>query len=554
MKQLLVILCCLFINNSQAQSNKAFEKAEKLYSQHIYKKNSFALKFALQAKNAAMINDDAQQLTRAFYYVANSLCKLDKNMEALQNIESAISYSATTKDIELLQKCFSLKGDIHSELGDNSKALKAYLKALTYSEAIANPDYEIYVLCNIAFIKKVHKDFEEAIQMYKRVLKRLDASNNSTSKKVYKLIALMNIADAYLWTKNTEEAAVFNDEGLQDCCDNSTEWLRNPLLMNKAIIYYQRNQYDNCIAIAKQIRDATEKDKKRALYLTSLFYLGKSAYKLENYSQAIQYLEQTLQIVNTSDTVDVNEKELHEFLALLYNKTGNSEKNLFHFQQYAALEKKESAADLKINNETHKLIDIVSVRNEIDEIKDDLAAQTINKKRIFFAAIVLFVLLIGSVVYYKRREKILKNKFEGVLQKVAKLEKEEEAPKTIPKKEKVTDEKATAILRRIADFEKKEYYLLLECSLGFMAEKLRTNTSYLSKVINTYKKKSFTSYITELRIDTALVRLKNDKTLQSYTIKAIAEEFGFKRQETFSKAFKSHTGIYPSQYLKKLRK
>ncbi len=86
-----------------------------------------------------------------------------------------------------------------------------------------------------------------------------------------------------------------------------------------------------------------------------------------------------------------------------------------------------------------------------------------------------------------------------------------------------------------------------------MAEELETNTAYLSKVINTYKGKSFTAYITELRIDTALVNLKNNKTLQSYTIMAIADEFGFKRQETFSRAFKAYTGIYPSQYLRNLK-
>ena len=87
-----------------------------------------------------------------------------------------------------------------------------------------------------------------------------------------------------------------------------------------------------------------------------------------------------------------------------------------------------------------------------------------------------------------------------------------------------------------------------------MAEKLETNTSYLSKTINIYKGKSYTTYITELRIDAALIKLKNSKTLQSYNMTAIAAEFGFKRQETFSKAFKAHTGIYPSQFLKNLTK
>jgi len=57
-----------------------------------------------------------------------------------------------------------------------------------------------------------------------------------------------------------------------------------------------------------------------------------------------------------------------------------------------------------------------------------------------------------------------------------------------------------------------------------------------------------------LRINAALIKLKNDKILQSNNMTAIAETFGFKRPETFSKAFKAHTGIYPSQFLKNLTK
>ena len=118
---------------------------------------------------------------------------------------------------------------------------------------------------------------------------------------------------------------------------------------------------------------------------------------------------------------------------------------------------------------------------------------------------------------------------------------------------KVTDTKTASILEKLDRFEVREEYLSLNCSLSFVADKLKSNTSYVSNVINNYKNKTFKSYITELRINAALIRLKNDEKLRSYTIKAIAEEFGFKRQETFSKAFKSQTGIYPSQYLKKLR-
>jgi len=223
----------------------------------------------------------------------------------------------------------------------------------------------------------------------------------------------------------------------------------------------------------------------------------------------------------------------------------------FHFQKYTELEKKQSIEDIKLNNETHELLDVLPLQTEIDKLGEELTTQTKTKKRLVIVSIGLFFLFAGSVFYYIINKRNTKKKIKELLKKVEELEHGQEK-KVIIKKDVIFDEKARIILNKIADFEKKEYYLATACSLAFMAEKLETNTTYLSKVINTYKGKTFTAYITKLRMDKALIRLKNDKTLHSYTIKGIAEEFGYKRQETFSRAFKAYTGIYPSQYLKNL--
>ena len=57
-----------------------------------------------------------------------------------------------------------------------------------------------------------------------------------------------------------------------------------------------------------------------------------------------------------------------------------------------------------------------------------------------------------------------------------------------------------------------------------------------------------------LRIDYVLKELKENKKLRSYTIQAIAEEIGFKKAESFSKAFKKRTGLNPSFYIKQIKK
>ena len=74
----------------------------------------------------------------------------------------------------------------------------------------------------------------------------------------------------------------------------------------------------------------------------------------------------------------------------------------------------------------------------------------------------------------------------------------------------------------------------------------------MSKVINEHKNQSFSEYITNLRLQYALERLKNDKKFRALTIDTISKEIGFNNIVSFIKAFKKKTGIYPSYFIKKL--
>ncbi|MBC8754747.1 helix-turn-helix domain-containing protein [Kordia sp. YSTF-M3] len=541
--------CCV---NAQTNSNASYKELIESYREFRSKERSKALAFAIEAKGVALVNGNNTQLAEALYYISTGQYNLAENKEALKNIELAIAEASSIKNTLFLYKDFLLKGDILSELGEDSKALIAYLKAKEYAEEIGDPINEVLPLFRIAHIKKIHKDFQEAIRINKEVLNRLNILGANVNTNYYRLNAFMNIADTYLWLENPDEAEFYNKAGLKKCSDTIMPETYYTLVMNKAIIHYQREQYHECLVVAEEVGEYSLKTKNESLYVTSLFYLGKSYSKLNEHEKSLGYLEKIQAIMSASDNVDVNEKELNEFLFLGYYKKEKHEKALLHFQKYKELEKKESAQDLKINNEIHKLHDIVPLHKEIDTLGEELTKQTNNKRNLVIVSLGLCMLFLMTIVYYIIKGKVIKKKFKELLKKVSDLENNNEK-QVVPRKDIVTDEKVEAILKKIATFEKEEQYLEPACSLSFMAENLETNTAYLSKVINTHKGKSYTVYITELRLNKALIRLKNDKKLQSYTIKAIAEEFGFKRQETFARAFKAHTGIYPSQYLKNLQ-
>ena len=111
-----------------------------------------------------------------------------------------------------------------------------------------------------------------------------------------------------------------------------------------------------------------------------------------------------------------------------------------------------------------------------------------------------------------------------------------------------------SILLDLKKFEKNNDFLNNEITLTNLAVDFNTNSSYLSKIINGNKGKNFSTYISNLRIDYCVEKLKTNQKFRRLPIKGIAFEIGFNNTESFSKAFYRKTGIYPSYFIKQIEK
>ena len=109
------------------------------------------------------------------------------------------------------------------------------------------------------------------------------------------------------------------------------------------------------------------------------------------------------------------------------------------------------------------------------------------------------------------------------------------------------------ILEELKIFELNKGYLDKELDLPKLARLIGTNHSYLSRVVNHVKGKSFKKYLNDMRIEYAYVDLQINPRKRLYTVEAIAFDNGFRSAESFSKKFKTRYGCYPSEFLKKLK-
>ncbi|GGG41469.1 helix-turn-helix domain-containing protein [Hymenobacter glacieicola] len=100
--------------------------------------------------------------------------------------------------------------------------------------------------------------------------------------------------------------------------------------------------------------------------------------------------------------------------------------------------------------------------------------------------------------------------------------------------------------RLLRHMETQRPYLASELTLGELAAQLRTNTSWLSRVINTGCGQNFNDFINEFRVREAERRLL-DPHYRHYTLLAVALEAGFNSKSTFNRVFKKLRGLTPSQ-------
>ncbi len=171
----------------------------------------------------------------------------------------------------------------------------------------------------------------------------------------------------------------------------------------------------------------------------------------------------------------------------------------------------------------------------------------LSKNLFFWVVSAVTILLIN---YHQKRQK----KYQTILENLEKKTENSSTsiakspPSVIP----ISKEILEVVLLKLNVFEQQKGYLSTSINLNSLSKILDTNSSYLSKIINHTKGKSFKNYLNDLRIENALEELKNDPQNRKFTIEAIAFDFGFKSAESFSKKFKSAYGMYPSKFMKNL--
>ncbi|WP_430411797.1 helix-turn-helix domain-containing protein [Kordia sp.] len=477
--------------------------------------------------------------------------------KAFLHVDTAISLLQTQQNSILLGKAYERKGFVfyYKEKAYDT-ALDFYLKALQLAKNTNDELLRITVEHKIAALYFTIDNKEVAIQKYRTLY--TETYDKTAIPYAIKVSILKSLSNVYLKKyslhpsekKLLDSATFFSQKGLKLAFAEKNKkdiaYLRNLL----GIASFTNEAYDEALAYLAKAETTAIEIGLTARLKSVYHYKGMVFLAQQQSDSAIFYFKKN--VVHLADTTKLFVfPNTYALLSESYEQKNDLKKALQYAQLAIDYTTKTYSKRAALQHTLDTKYDVPKLREKSKQLQKELQQASHTKDIWIILALLLVVILICSFVFFRRKERLNRANFEKTLAKLSKPETSIDIPKNTATTQ-VSEAQTETILKALAHFEQGTLFVNPDCTLSFLAQELATNTTYLSKVINTHKKQSYTEYLVNLRISYALKRLKNEKRFRAYSIVSIANDCGFKSAKSFSRAFKKSTGIYPSYYIKNL--
>ncbi|MFC4635830.1 helix-turn-helix domain-containing protein [Dokdonia ponticola] len=430
-------------------------------------------------------------------------------------------------------------------------ALDNYIKAAYYNHGSRKEHLEFLINQSLGRLKSTINKNQEALTITKKCYKYVVEKNYRDENSPLYYNVLFSLADTYRKMNYLDSARVYTRLGLLDKNESDTSINYYHFLLLDGILRLQNKEYIEAEANIARALPYIEKIQDQTTIASGYFYLGKAYSYLNNEEKSILNYKKVDSIFQKTNNISPEYTNAYQQIIKHYKKEGNIEEQLNYTIKLIRVDSVIDNRYKYVNQEITNKLDIPSLINSKEQLIEQLQ---IDKKQSSTATFVLLFILsgiIGITAYQYKKKTFYKKRFEELIKTDKPKERvkptiSETSPPDIPKE--IIDE----LLMKLSKFEETHSFIDSKITLNSLAVKMNTNSNYLSKVINHFKQKSFATYIKELRVEYAFMKLKSEDKLRRFTIKAIAEECGFKSAESFSKTFYKVYGIYPSYFIKKL--
>lgn len=448
-------------------------------------------------------------------------------------------------------------------------ALQKYKKAKLLAEKIGDYNQVIKANRNSAVIYGQIGNFKSAISIFRKIDQLIEnIQYKITEDELFfnKSILYFNWGGAYYKMYNADNSKIKILDSAVFFYEKSINFSKN-LIDNKlgaqnniATIYFIKKEYKKAEKIYFDILSYCKENGHKDTYYNTLFNLGELQFSTKEYDKAEICFQKVDSIYKLNPITELEYIMSNYYQAKLYDIKNNPEKAIYHSKIYLTkreeYESKLKQNKLEINSDKESLL----LKKDMNEIQIKYKNSLLFKYITYGFILIVFLILIGYLLKIIRDKRRIDYKVEQLIKEYSAQNKIEEINIEKDKSLKNTvsisidDEKEEEILAKLMALEKKLFYLNTDFNQQTVAKKIKTNTTYLSYVVNKRFGKSFSEYSNELKINYIIKELINNPICRKYSTQALAENVGFKNAISFSKSFNKRTGVSPVQFIKRLDK
>ena len=543
----ILIISYVFVN---AQTNIADDLKSKSYNSLLIQYNNTS--DTTKAKQIARFYIEKSRKEKDSNKMALGYVKMalkSKSRNAIKYLDTSIILTKKSNHINFPALAYINKSHLLYEKEEYEKSLQNAILGYQSSKNNNNIDQQITALHQIIRINELWGDYSKALETSFLTYDLLNDNPDIEHYSEHYLYSLEDIGKCYVRLKKPDSALVYYNKAIKETLKEKDTFTYLAFVSRTASALYTKGNYNAAL-------DSLQKgDKNREFYNNSYlpyyyYYVGSTYYNQGKKEKGIPYLKKI-------DSIYEAKHVLHPELPLVYDKLVNyfrendeKEKQLEYLYKLVRVVRIIDAKRINIKEKTDNEYIIPKLLEEKEILIDELNEKNKTSTIITWLVLGFLCLSVMALLYYFRRQRQFKLRFERLIAKQEQVKKKsvnKETETSIISVDIIED-----ILKKLDLFETDNKFLSKNVSLNEVAKNFETNSTYLSKVINLKKDNNFSQYINDLRIDFAFKELEINKKFRRYTIKAIASESGFKSSESFSKAFYKKYGIYPSYFIKQL--
>ncbi|MDY0779448.1 AraC family transcriptional regulator [Tenacibaculum sp. IB213877] len=525
--------------------NKSYDELEELFYKNITDTLSATKIVSAYTKKAKTANKPIK-----YFYGRSYLTDLFRDDSYIKKDgDSLINLFTKSKNKEKeILEIYLIRAEYYLHNNKISNVLKETLAANTVLKKYKNDSIQALVNIFLGLAKSDNGEEQEALKLLKEANKYVKKCKKFYKNNTFASLQL-NIPIQYKKLGQMDSAYYYINQAEKMFSKTPDTIFIKGITFLKGGIEYNIGNHEQAILFHQKSISFLEKDLNYRLLIETYSKIGKSYETLKDFNNAFLNYKTADSLYDKYKIKSVNLIETFSYLSNYYKKLGKSRKQLEYLNKLISIKEKRLLDEKNLSQTLSKKYDKPKLIEERNKIVAQLEQKALYNKLFYYISILI---VFGILVYQVYRKRKYKKRF---LRIVNQDKLNNPTTKIVTDKKEISslsEEIVNDILKKLDVFESKNGYLNTEISLNNLADQLKTNSNYLSKVINQTKDQSFSNYINQLRIEYTVKRLKKDPLLRKYTIKAIANEVGFKNPESFSKAFFKFTNLKPSYFIKEL--